>query len=74
MASRSDRRLASTYALHAAEVAAGSLPPALATLCRRIATDSRDIAQWQADSAHPALERCAPSFKSFEVTWRKFVG
>lgn len=73
-AARSDQRLLTACAAIASEVAAGALPSSLVSLCQRIATDSRDFAAWQTALPHPALERCAPSFKSFDATWRKFVG
>jgi hypothetical protein len=57
----------------AAQAAALEADPALRDICRRIADYTRALETWRPETPHPALAACAPSFRSFSATVRKFV-
>lgn len=73
-AAREDLRLLEAYALLAAAVGEGERSRPLSALCRQIAAVSGKLARWRRGEPHPAQELCTPVFRSFDTTWRKFVG
>ena len=56
-----------------ADVAAQTAEPPLRDICRRIAHYTRATERWRPGAPHPAATACAPVFRSFSVTLRKFV-
>ena len=64
--------LIAAYA-RAAQAAAQQAEPPLQEICRKIADYTRSLEAWRPDAPHPAMAACAPSFRSFAATFRKFV-
>jgi bacterioferritin (cytochrome b1) len=67
-----ERDLMAAYA-GAAHAAAQKADPPLQDICRRIADYTRRLEAWRPETPHPAIVACAPSFRSFSATLRKFV-
>lgn len=67
-----ERDLMAAYA-GAAQAAAQQAEPPLQEICRRIADYTGRLEAWRPDAPHPAIVACAPSFRSFAATLRKFV-
>jgi hypothetical protein len=67
-----ERDLLDAYA-DAAQAAAQQAAPPLRDICRKIADYTRALQAWRPETPHPALDACAPSFRSFAATYRKFV-
>jgi hypothetical protein len=70
---RDDRDLIEAYADIADQAALRETEPSLNMIGTRAAAYTRALSTWRPNSPHPALATCAPSFKSFEGTLKKFV-
>jgi bacterioferritin (cytochrome b1) len=70
---RDDRDLITAYAEIADQASLRETEASLKLICTRAAAYTRALAAWQPAAPHPALAACAPSFKSFEATLKKFV-
>jgi hypothetical protein len=69
---RQDARLANGLAEAAAE-SMREADPSLKPVCEQVARYARTLAAWKPQRPHPAVASCAPSFRSFEATLRRFV-
>jgi len=67
-----ERDLMAAYG-RAAQSAAQQAEPPLQEICGRIADYTRSLETWRPEAPHPAIAACAPSFRSFSATLRKFV-
>jgi bacterioferritin (cytochrome b1) len=67
-----ERDLMAAYA-GAAQDAAQRAEPPLQEICNRVADYTQSLEAWQPGTPHPAVAACAPSFRSFSATLRKFV-
>jgi bacterioferritin (cytochrome b1) len=70
---RDDRDLIAAYADIADQASLRETEESLKLIGTRAAAYTRALAAWQPAAPHPALAACAPSFKSFEATLKKFV-
>jgi hypothetical protein len=70
---RDDRDLVAAYAEIADQASLRETEPSLKLIGTRAAAYTRALAAWQPNTPHPAPAACAPSFKSFERTLKKFV-
>ncbi len=70
---RDDRDMIAAYADIADQASLRETEESLKLIGTRAAAYTRALAAWQPAAPHPALAACAPSFKSFEVTLKKFV-
>jgi bacterioferritin (cytochrome b1) len=68
-----ERDLIAAFARIADEAAARESEPSLKAICTRISRQAAILDAWRPGIPHPALSTCAPPFKSFEATLRKFV-
>jgi hypothetical protein len=67
-----ERDLMDAYA-GAAQAAAQQAASPLRDICCKIADYTRAVQAWRPETPHPAPAACAPSFRSFAATYRKFV-
>jgi hypothetical protein len=68
-----DTRLAHELAEAAVESVRRIAESPLTPICAQVAGYSRALADWKPLRPHPAVASCAPSFRSFEATLRRFV-
>lgn len=68
-----ERDLIAAYARIADEAAARESEPSLKAISTRISRQAATLSAWTPGAPHPALATCAPPFRSFEATLRKFV-
>jgi bacterioferritin (cytochrome b1) len=72
-AEASDQDLIRAYAAIATDASAQETQSELRSICLTIAAYCQSLAGWTSTSPHPARAICAPSFRHFEQTLRKFV-
>jgi hypothetical protein len=70
---RDDRDLVAAYADIADQASLQETDPSLKLVCTRAAAYTRALVAWRPATSHPASAACAPAFKSFEATLKKFV-
>jgi hypothetical protein len=71
--SRGERELMTAYARLAHEAAKSERDPTLQAICAKSAAYTDALTAWRSGVPHPAQASCAPAFRSFALTYEKFV-